>query len=157
MKRLFCSSVVTIALLAVPLSLSNVYAQGGPTGAITGVVKDEARAVVPGARITAVNPGTSGSFQAVANDLGLYTLRALPVGSYNISAEKEGFKKALQEGVVVQVKNIVHLLFRDDQRVARHQRCDIQEGDEALILRNDLAGDFSIYNSGKDRWHNFGS
>lgn len=109
MKRLFCSFVVTIALLTVPLSLSNAYAQGAPTGVITGVVKDEAGAVVPGARITAVNPGTSASFQAVANDLGLYTLRALPVGSYKVTAEKEGFKKALQEGVVVRVNEEVRL------------------------------------------------
>ncbi len=102
MKRLF-SFVATIALLTVPLSLSNAYAQGAPTGVITGVVKDEAGAVVPGERITAVNPGASASFQTVANDTGIYTLRALPVGSYNVRAEKEGFKKALQEGVVVRV------------------------------------------------------
>jgi hypothetical protein len=93
MKRLFCSFVATIALLTVPLSLSNAYAQGAPTGVITGVVKDEAGAVVAGARITAVNPGTSASFQAVAGDTGIYTLRALPAGSYNVSAEKKASKK----------------------------------------------------------------
>src|SRR5215475_1251082 len=97
MKRLFCSLVATIALLSLSSSLSNAYGQGAPTGAITGVVKDQAGAVVAGARIAAVNPGTSASFQTVANDTGIYTLRALPVGSYSVTAEKDGFKKAVQE------------------------------------------------------------
>lgn len=109
MKRLFCSIAGAIALFSLPLSLSNAYAQGAPTGVITGVVKDEAGAVVAGARITAVNPGTSASFQAVATDTGIYTLRALPVGSYSVTAEKDGFKKAMQEGVVVRVNEEVRL------------------------------------------------
>jgi Carboxypeptidase regulatory-like domain/TonB-dependent Receptor Plug Domain len=108
MKRPF-RTIVTIALLSLPLSPSNAYAQGAPTGAITGVVKDEAGAVIPGARITAVNPGTSASFQVVANDAGIYTLRALPVGTYNVTAEKESFRKALQEGVIVRVNEEVRL------------------------------------------------
>src|SRR5262245_7791242 len=109
MKRLFCSLVATIALLSLSSSLSNAYAQGAPTGVITGVVKDQTGAVIAGARITAVNPGTSASFQTVASDTGIYTLRALPVGSYKLSAEKEGFRKALQEGVVVRVNEEVRL------------------------------------------------
>ena len=109
MKRLFCSIIATIAFLSLSSSLSNAYAQGAPTGVITGVVKDEAGAVVAGARITAVNPGTSASFQAVANDTGIYTLRALPAGSYSVTAEKDGFKKALQESVVVRVNEEVRL------------------------------------------------
>ena len=109
MKRLICSIVATIAFLSLSSSLSNAYAQGAPTGVITGVVKDEAGAVIAGARITAVNPGTGASFRAVANDAGIYTLRALPVGSYSVTAEKDGFKKALQEGVVVRVNEEVRL------------------------------------------------
>src|SRR5262245_66377113 len=105
MKRLFCSIVVPIALLSLPSSLSNAYAQGAPTGIITGVVKDEAGAVLAGARVTAVNPGTSASFQAVANETGIYTLRALPAGSYNVTAEKHGSKNAMQEAVVVRVND----------------------------------------------------
>src|SRR5262245_62952164 len=97
MKRLICSIVATIAFLSLSSSLSNAYAQGAPTGVITGVVKDEAGAVIAGARISAVNPGTSASFQTVANDTGIYTLRALPAGSYSVTAEKDGFKKAGQE------------------------------------------------------------
>src|SRR5262245_3008862 len=109
MKRLFCSIFATTAFLSLSSSLSNAYAQGAPTGAITGVVKDEAGAVVAGARITAVNPSTSASFQTVASDTGLYTLRALPVGSYNVTVEKEGFRRAMQEGVVVRLNEEVRL------------------------------------------------
>ncbi|HEY6400091.1 MAG TPA: carboxypeptidase regulatory-like domain-containing protein, partial [Blastocatellia bacterium] len=109
MKRQFCSIAGAIALLSIPVSLSNAYAQGAPTGVITGMVKDQSGAVVAGARITAVNPGTSASFQTVANDTGIYILRALPVGSYRVTAEKEGFKKAAQEGVVVRVNEEVRL------------------------------------------------
>ena len=109
MIRQLCSIAGVIALLSIPLSLPNAYAQGAPTGVITGVVKDEAGAVVAGARIIAVNPGTSASFQAVASDTGSYILRALPAGSYTVTAEKEGFKKSLQNGVVVRVNEEVRL------------------------------------------------
>src|SRR5499426_515254 len=109
MKRQICSIAGVIALLSIPLSLPNAYAQGAPTGVITGVVKDEAGAVVAGARIIAVNPGTSASFQAVASDTGSYVLRALPAGRYTVTAEKEGFKKSLQNGVVVRVNEEVRL------------------------------------------------
>ncbi len=109
MKRLFSSIAITIALLSLLSPLSKSYAQGAPTGAITGVVKDETGAVIAGARINAVNIGTSASFQTVANEAGIYTLRTLPVGSYKVSAEKEGFRKALQEGVVVRVNEEVRL------------------------------------------------
>jgi outer membrane receptor protein involved in Fe transport len=111
MKSPFRSFAIAIALLSLPLSLSNAraYAQGAPTGVITGVVKDEAGAAIAGVRITAVNPGTGASFQTLAGDTGIYTLRALPVGSYNVTAEKIGFKRALQEGVLVRVNEEVRL------------------------------------------------
>src|SRR5499426_81470 len=109
MKRQICSIAGVIALLSIPLSLPNAYAQGAPTGVITGVVKDQTGAVIAGARISAVNPGTSASFQTVANDTGIYTLRALPAGSYSVTAEKDGFKKAVQERVVVRVNEEVRL------------------------------------------------
>src|SRR5262245_35526813 len=109
MKKLFIPIVIAIVFFALLSSQSRSYAQGAPTGAVTGVVKDEAGAVIAGARITAVNRGTSASFQTVVNEAGIYTLRSLPVGSYNVSAEKDGFKKSLQEGVVVRVNEEVRL------------------------------------------------
>jgi outer membrane receptor protein involved in Fe transport len=109
MIRLVRSVGGAIALLSLSLSLPNVYAQGAPTGVITGVVKDESGAVVAGTHITAFNPGTSASFQTVASDTGIYLLRALPVGSYRVTAEKDGFKKSLQDGVLVRVNEEVRL------------------------------------------------
>src|SRR5262249_297239 len=109
MKRQLCSIAGVIALLSIPLSLPNAYAQGAPTGVITGVVKDETGAVVAGARITAVNPGTSASFHTVASDTGIYILRQLPVGSYRVTAEKDGFKKSLQDRLVLRVNREVRL------------------------------------------------
>jgi len=114
-SKLFYSVALTLTVvscLMLPGASAEAVAgpaQGAPTGTITGVVKDEAGAVIPGARISAVNAGTSASFQAVANETGIYTLRSLPVGTYHVSAEKDGFRKSLQEGVLVRVNEEVRL------------------------------------------------
>lgn len=69
-------------------------------GAVQGVVTDNAGGVVPGATVTLTNKETNQVQTAQTSDDGFYRFSALPPGVYSISAEKEGFKKA----VVAEVK-----------------------------------------------------
>ena len=84
-------------------------AQGSPTGAITGVTKDESGAVLAGSRVVATNVGTSANFEAVTDENGTYTLRSLPVGEYNVTVETSGFKKTTLTDVTVRVNEEVRL------------------------------------------------
>jgi hypothetical protein len=73
------------------------------SGTISGTVTDPQGAVVPGAEIAVRNTATNAVFSASTNESGFYTAPGLPVGEYEISAESEGFKKALRSGVTLQV------------------------------------------------------
>jgi hypothetical protein len=64
------------------------------SGTILGTVKDPSGGAVPGATVTLVQTGTGYSRSAVTNQLGEYTAPSLPTGTYTVSAELTGFKKA---------------------------------------------------------------
>jgi hypothetical protein len=68
-------------------------------GQISGVVKDDTGGVVPGATVTATQVGTQAARTTVTDGSGFYTFANLPAGRYDISAELQGFKKAVKEAV----------------------------------------------------------
>ena len=68
-------------------------------GQISGVVKDESGGVVPGATVTAVQVQTQAARTTVTDASGFYTFANLAPGRYNITAELQGFKKAVRESV----------------------------------------------------------
>src|SRR5580658_624980 len=79
-----------------------VYAQND-RGTITGEVRDQAGAVVPGASVVATNPSSGDQFKTVTTPTGNYTIASLPAGIYTLTVEVKGFKKFLQENIEVQV------------------------------------------------------
>jgi hypothetical protein len=72
-------------------------------GVITGTVADPAGALIPGAKVTAENPGTGVQFNTVTTSTGNYTIPSVPAGVYNITVEHPGFRKYIQTGITVQV------------------------------------------------------
>jgi hypothetical protein len=84
-------------LTALPLA-----AQQG-RGTILGAVTDPAGASVAGAKISILNTETNISSTTQTNDEGFYTSTPLIVGSYQVTAEKTGFKKVVRSGITLQV------------------------------------------------------
>jgi hypothetical protein len=81
------------------------------SGAITGQVVDSSKAAVAGATVTAKNAGT-GETRAIQTDSqGYYTLTELRVGTYDVSAERQGFRQTVQKGVLLNVATTVQLNF----------------------------------------------
>ena len=75
-----------------------VLAQGF-AAAITGSVKDTSGAAVPGATITAKHLET-GLTRAVDVDAsGNYSIPSLPVGAYEMTAQKMGFQREVRRGI----------------------------------------------------------
>src|SRR3954447_26233238 len=64
------------------------------TGTFTGSLTDPTGAVIPNVKVTATNTGTNLATSATTNRYGVYNLLFLPVGSYELTAEATGFKKA---------------------------------------------------------------
>jgi hypothetical protein len=69
------------------------YPQGG--GSISGVVKDSAGGVIPGASVIAKNNATGTTFDTATNSEGVFSLPALDAGLYTITVKLEGFKTAV--------------------------------------------------------------
>src|SRR5689334_1808542 len=68
---------------------------------VSGTATDPQSAAIPGVEVVAVNTATNVAYRAVTNDAGFYSLRALPIGAYRVTAEKSGFRKAVREDLVL--------------------------------------------------------
>ena len=88
-----------VVLLSLCVSCA-VFAQFD-SGQISGFVRDETGAIVPGATVTATNEGTGESRKATANSDGYYVFPQLVVGKYSVSVESPGFKRFVKSGVVL--------------------------------------------------------
>ena len=56
---------------------------------------------------------------------------------------------------IIQIKDIIHFLLGNDQRVPFHQRIDVQKCKELIILRHLIAWYFTCDNSTEYCCHNF--
>src|SRR5262245_5988716 len=70
--------------------LAPVYAQG--TGDIVGRVTDTSGAVLPAVTVTAQNDATKISRNTITSETGDYTFTLLPIGSYTVKIELQGFQ-----------------------------------------------------------------
>lgn len=77
-----------------------VFAQA--TGGLSGTVKDPNNAIVQGANITVKNIATNLTRNTTTNNEGRWTLSLLPVGTYTVTYEKEGFKKSVSQNTEVE-------------------------------------------------------
>ncbi|HKE25950.1 MAG TPA: TonB-dependent receptor [Bryobacteraceae bacterium] len=84
--------------------LSAVIAFGQTTTAtLDGFVRDQTGALVPGAAVAATNTQTGVVTTATTDDKGGFLVSFLLPGTYYVSAEKGGFKKAVRQGVTLLV------------------------------------------------------
>src|SRR5580765_6796321 len=70
-------------------------------GSLSGTVRDESGAVIPGATVTATNTGIGTTFTSVTDPQGLYSFPKLPVGRYDVTIQLEGFKPQKRTGLTV--------------------------------------------------------
>ncbi|HUO15217.1 MAG TPA: carboxypeptidase-like regulatory domain-containing protein [Verrucomicrobiae bacterium] len=94
-----------LAVLFVTLSLGIVaWAQGGPTGAISGTVQDQTGAALGNAQIDIISDATSQSVRKLtANPAGLFAASLLPVGSYTVEVSAPGFATTKFAGIIVRI------------------------------------------------------
>jgi hypothetical protein len=71
------------------------------SGTISGEVRDEKQAVIPGANVTVRQIATNESRTTQTNADGRYHFASLPVGAYELTVESSGFAKYLQSGITL--------------------------------------------------------
>ena len=72
-------------------------------GAIVGTIIDQSQAPVPGAKVTVRSEATGLTRTATTDDAGNYDIPELPLGSYTVTVEKQGFASVTQAGLRVDV------------------------------------------------------
>src|SRR5437660_538248 len=99
MKRIVIS--LSVALLIAALGCASLWAQA--TAQISGTVRDQSGAVLPGVEVTATQTDTGISRSAISNETGSYVLPNLAIGPYKLEASLPGFRTFVQTGIVLQV------------------------------------------------------
>jgi hypothetical protein len=80
-------------------------------GQISGTVKDSQGGVVPGVTVSVTNLDTQLTRTTVTDSSGFFTIPNLPGGKYDVSAELQGFKKALRQNVPLDASSSTTLNF----------------------------------------------
>src|SRR6185312_1707695 len=96
-------------ILLCVLSLLGVLSAQTGNGTITGVVTDPTGAVVANAPIEVKNTETGVVFRAVSTDTGNYTVPQLPIGSYELTATVQGFKKYDRRNITLAAAQVLRL------------------------------------------------
>ena len=108
-KRLSRGAVVLSTALLFFLSLCpNAIRAQTVTGNITGEVTDPSGATVVGATVTARNIGTGVETEAKTNQAGVYDIRYLPIGHYDLTVTANGFATHTLPAFALEIDQTVH-------------------------------------------------
>ena len=88
-----------LALLASP----HLAAAQAQLGAIQGTITDASGAVLPGVTIALTNVETGVVRTTVSNDTGVYRAHSLDPGRYRITADRQNFRRAVRDEVLLSV------------------------------------------------------
>ena len=100
---------LALSLLSLVGALPAALAQAQTAGEITGQVLDPTKAAISDATVTATNSANGAVRKAQTDSQGRYALTNLPVGTYSITVEHEGFQQLKQTGVMLNVATTVTL------------------------------------------------
>jgi hypothetical protein len=93
---------VVLLFGAILLALSiNAWSQD--TANIVGTVTDSTGAVIPKAKVSISNPDRGFTRDLVTESTGYFSLSAVPIGNYVITAEAPGFQKLVRSGIALSV------------------------------------------------------
>jgi len=85
------ASRTVFCLMLILSAISPAWAQSGNIGSVEGTVADPTGAVIPGASLHLRNLETSGRRETATNEAGLFRFPILPVGTYELVVERDGF------------------------------------------------------------------
>lgn len=94
------------------LFLAPAILRAQATGEILGTITDPSGAVVPNAKVTAIELGTNFTHSTVAGTSGTYFLPELAVGTYRVTVTAPGFKAATSIGIALNVNQQREVNFR---------------------------------------------
>src|SRR5688572_8631587 len=92
-----------ILLVGLAFLVAQIAVQAQTTGSLSGTITDQNDAVVSGATVTLRSNIAGGERSAITDSNGAFDFQALLPGTYSLSVEASGFKKAIAREIVVSV------------------------------------------------------
>ncbi len=120
-------------LLALLLFSGGIAAAQETTATISGTVKDESGAVIPGAAVQVKNVATGVSRTAQSDAQGRYTVTQLAPGMYEVESTSSGFQTYVRRGI--------------ELTVGRHAIVDMALKIGAVTQRIEVTGEVSLVNT----------
>ncbi|HET9402065.1 MAG TPA: carboxypeptidase-like regulatory domain-containing protein, partial [Candidatus Acidoferrales bacterium] len=111
--------ITAIGLLALLVWATHTSAQ--TTGSLSGVVTDASGASVSGAALTVKNVETDAVRSSNTDQAGRYRFSELPVGEYELTVSKDGFRSVVHRGVELAIGQRAVLDFRLEIGEVRQQ------------------------------------
>jgi hypothetical protein len=105
-QRIQTLLVCLVLALAVAASAQNT------TATIAGVVRDPSSGVLTGAKVTITNEETGLKRAISTNEEGAYRVPFLPIGSYSVRVERQGFKTEVQTGIRLEIQQVRSVDFQ---------------------------------------------
>jgi len=102
-------SIVLGLVVCLGFLSGNKAAAQQATAQITGTVKDPTGAVVVGAQITLKNSDTNIARTTKTSKDGGYLFTLVPIGTYSLAVEQQGFSKYVQNGITLEINQNAHL------------------------------------------------
>ena len=99
-----------LILAALLFALHSLLAQQD-TGVITGQVLDESGAPIANASVEVKNTGTGIVSRVSTGQEGSYTTQPLRIGTYSVTVEAKGFKRAIREDLTLNVQDRLRVSF----------------------------------------------
>jgi len=103
------SRVLKLAFALVVITNASVLIAQVDRGSIVGVINDPSGANVSGAEVIIRNLATDQSISVTTDSTGAYAANLLRIGSYSVTVEKQGFKRAVKPNVDVGVNQVVRV------------------------------------------------
>ena len=100
---------ILLAVITLLLGLQSAALSQEATARIEGTVTDQQGAVIVGAKVTVTNIATKVSRETVTDKEGRYQVRELKLGVYQISAEREGFKRVMSDEKTLQINQVLRV------------------------------------------------
>src|SRR5436309_3505154 len=89
-----------LATVALVLAIAG-SARAQAIGQIFGKATDESGGVMPGVTVTVTGTGLQKPLTAVTTSTGAYSFTSVPIGTYSVTFELSGFKKATRPNVLL--------------------------------------------------------
>jgi len=101
-------SILFAMVLAMAVCLAAPLARAQSTGGrIRGTLMDASGGAIAGAKVTLINEATNATREVQSGSNGEYIFLEVPVGTYQIDATSQGFKKYTRKGIVLNLNEVV--------------------------------------------------